>query len=224
MDYCASIGLEDISEGLPSYREEVISVPMDQVLRSAYENLEREITACVHEHRGNASVLGTMLYALLACPDHPYGFGKLVRSEFNPETRSRESFVIAETTGHSTAVAFTALIISGRSLNTTSVTLSRRCQNPTSHSPVKTNNAAVGRNVRFAWNVHSKTGVGCVYQIATRCVSGRNSFSPGFTSNALYHGPILRTASARYSAGECVSVITCWRRASGRSFEVQLCA
>jgi hypothetical protein len=98
MDHCAFIGLEDISEGLPSYREEVISVPMDQVLRAAYEDLEREITACVHEHRGNASVLGTMLNALLAWPDHPYGFGTLVGSEFNPETRSRESFVIAETT------------------------------------------------------------------------------------------------------------------------------
>ena len=97
MDHCAFIGLEDISEGLPSYREEVISVPMDQALRTAYEDLEREITACVHEHRGNASVLGTMLNALLAWPDHPYGFGTLFGSEFNPETRSRENFVIAET-------------------------------------------------------------------------------------------------------------------------------
>jgi hypothetical protein len=98
MDHCAFIGLEDISEGLPSYREDIVSVPMDPVLRSAYEDLEREITACVQEHRGNASVLGTMLNALLAWPDHPYGFGTLVGSEFNPETRSRESFVIAETT------------------------------------------------------------------------------------------------------------------------------
>jgi superfamily II DNA or RNA helicase len=97
MDHCAFIGLEDISEGLPSYREEVVSVAMDKNLRSAYEELEEAITACLHEHRGNSSVLGTMLNSLLAWPDHPYGFGTLLGSEFNPETKCRERFVIAET-------------------------------------------------------------------------------------------------------------------------------
>ena len=38
-----------------------------------------------------------MLNALLAWPDHPYGFGTLYGSEFDPETKCRESFVIAET-------------------------------------------------------------------------------------------------------------------------------
>jgi len=38
-----------------------------------------------------------MLNTLLAWPDHPYGFGTLYGSEFNSETKSRESFVIAET-------------------------------------------------------------------------------------------------------------------------------
>jgi hypothetical protein len=38
-----------------------------------------------------------MLNTLLAWPDHPYGFGTLYGSEFNPETKIRESFVIAET-------------------------------------------------------------------------------------------------------------------------------
>jgi superfamily II DNA or RNA helicase len=97
MDHCAFIGLEDISDGLPSYREDVIPVAMDKPLKNAYEELEKEITACLQEHRGNSSVLSTMLNALLAWPDHPYGFGTLYGSEFNPETKCRERFVIAET-------------------------------------------------------------------------------------------------------------------------------
>ena len=97
MDHCAFIGLEDISDGLPSYREEVVSVGLEEPLKTAYEELEKEITACLKEHRGNSSVVSTMLNTLLAWPDHPYGFGTLYGSEFNPETKSRESFVIAET-------------------------------------------------------------------------------------------------------------------------------
>ena len=97
MDHCAFIGLEDISDGLPSYREEVVSVAMEAPLKTAYEELEEEITACLKEHRGNSSVASTMLNALLAWPDHPYGFGTLYGSEFDPETKCRESFVIAET-------------------------------------------------------------------------------------------------------------------------------
>jgi superfamily II DNA or RNA helicase len=97
MDHCAFIGLEDISDGLPSYREEVVPVAMEEPLKTAYEELEEEITACLKEHRGNSSVASTMLNALLAWPDHPYGFGTLYGSEFDPETKCRESFVIAET-------------------------------------------------------------------------------------------------------------------------------
>jgi hypothetical protein len=37
------------------------------------------------------------LNALLSWPDHPYDFGTLYGSEFDPETRCRERFVIAET-------------------------------------------------------------------------------------------------------------------------------
>jgi superfamily II DNA or RNA helicase len=97
MDHCAFIGLEDISDGLPSYREEVVPVAMEEPLNTAYEELEEEITACLKEHRGNSSVASTMLNALLAWPDHPYGFGTLYGSEFDPETKCRETFVIAET-------------------------------------------------------------------------------------------------------------------------------
>ena len=33
MDHCAFIGLEDISDGLPSYREEVVPVAMEEPLK-----------------------------------------------------------------------------------------------------------------------------------------------------------------------------------------------
>jgi hypothetical protein len=77
MDHCAFVSLEDISASLPSYREEVVPVTMEKVLKTAYEQLEEEITACLKEHRGNHSVVSTMLNTLLAWPDHPYGFGTL---------------------------------------------------------------------------------------------------------------------------------------------------
>jgi superfamily II DNA or RNA helicase len=97
MDNCAFISLEDISDALPSYREEVVSVTMEKPLRATYDELEEEIRKCLKEHRGNSSVASTMLNALLAWPDHPYGFGTLYGSEFDPESRCRERFVIAET-------------------------------------------------------------------------------------------------------------------------------
>ncbi|HWR13475.1 MAG TPA: helicase-related protein [Terriglobales bacterium] len=97
MDHCAFIGLEDISDGLPSYREDVLAVPLEHPLQPAYERLEEEIRACLKEHRGNSSVVAIMLNALLAWPDHPYGFGTLYGSEFNPDAGSRQRFVIAET-------------------------------------------------------------------------------------------------------------------------------
>ena len=40
MDHCAFIGLEDISDGLPSYREDVVPVTMDEALKNAYLDLE----------------------------------------------------------------------------------------------------------------------------------------------------------------------------------------
>jgi len=97
MESCAFISLEDISDALPPYREDVISVPLEEPLKSAYQDLEQEITTCVKQHRGNRSVLSTMLNALLCYPDHPYGFGTLHGSEYDPETKCREQFIIAET-------------------------------------------------------------------------------------------------------------------------------
>jgi hypothetical protein len=91
------VSLEDISDALPPYREEVVSIEMDQPLKKAYEDLEEDIKKALREHRGNQSVISVALNALLAYPDRPFGFGDLMGREFNPETQRREPFLIAET-------------------------------------------------------------------------------------------------------------------------------
>jgi SNF2 family DNA or RNA helicase len=97
MSLGAFVSLEDISDALPPYREEIVSVEMDQPLQNAYEDLEQDIKKALREHRGNQSVASVALNALLAYPDRPYGFGDLIGREFNPETQRREPFLIAAT-------------------------------------------------------------------------------------------------------------------------------
>jgi hypothetical protein len=97
MSLGAFVSLEDISDALPPYREEVVSVEMDQPLQKAYEDLEQDIKKALREHRGNSSVISVALNALLAYPDRPFGFGDLMGREFNPETQRREPFLIAAT-------------------------------------------------------------------------------------------------------------------------------
>jgi hypothetical protein len=97
MSLGAFVSLEDISDALPPYREEVVSVEMDEPLQKAYEDLEEDIKKALREHRGNQSVASVALNALLAYPDRPFGFGDLIGREFNPETQRREPFLIAAT-------------------------------------------------------------------------------------------------------------------------------
>jgi hypothetical protein len=97
MSLGAFVSLEDISDALPPYHEDVVEVEMDQPLKEAYEELERDIKEAMREHRGNQSIISVALNALLAYPDRPYGFGDLMGREFNPETGRRESFLISAT-------------------------------------------------------------------------------------------------------------------------------
>jgi superfamily II DNA or RNA helicase len=97
MRLCAFLFLEDISSELPPYEESYVSVPMDPLMKSAYQELEDAIRKALKEQRGNRSVLSTMLNTLLLYPDHPYGLGTLYGSDFDPELGRRIRFVIAET-------------------------------------------------------------------------------------------------------------------------------
>jgi superfamily II DNA or RNA helicase len=97
MQLCAFVFLEDISGELPPYEESYLSVPMDPLMMTAYRELEDPIRKALKEHRGNRSVLSTMLNTLLLYPDHPYGLGTLYGAEFDPELKRNVRFVIAET-------------------------------------------------------------------------------------------------------------------------------
>jgi superfamily II DNA or RNA helicase len=97
MQLCAFVFLEDISGELPPYEETYLSVAMDPLMMAAYRELEDAIRKALKEHRGNRSVLSTMLNTLLLYPDHPYGLGPLYGSEFDPELTRNVRFVIAET-------------------------------------------------------------------------------------------------------------------------------
>jgi superfamily II DNA or RNA helicase len=97
MQLCAFVFLEDISGELPPYEETYVSVPMDPLMTEAYRELEDNIRKALKEHRGNRSVLSTMLNTLLLYPDHPYGLGTLYGTDFDPELKRKVRFVIAET-------------------------------------------------------------------------------------------------------------------------------
>jgi hypothetical protein len=97
MSLGAFISLEDISEALPPYREEVVSVEMDPPLKEAYKKLEEDVKNALKEHRGNQSVMSVALNALLLYPDRPFRLGNLFGWEYDPATQRRERFLIAET-------------------------------------------------------------------------------------------------------------------------------
>jgi superfamily II DNA or RNA helicase len=95
MDFAAFLSLEDITEALPSYREEVLAVEMDGPLREAYEKLEDDIKEALKANRGNQSVLSVSMNALLLYPDKPFGLGDLTALAYNPETQERERILIS---------------------------------------------------------------------------------------------------------------------------------
>jgi superfamily II DNA or RNA helicase len=97
MQLCTFVFLEDVSRELPPYEETYLSVPMDALMMRAYRELEDAMRKALKEHRGNRSVMSTMLNTLLLYPDHPYGLGTLYGTEFDPELKRNVRFVIAET-------------------------------------------------------------------------------------------------------------------------------
>jgi hypothetical protein len=96
MELGAFVSLEDISDALPSYEEEVVSVEMDSALSEAYKGLEEDIKAALEEHHGNQSVVSTGLNALMLYPDRPFQLGTLFGYATNPDTSERERFVISD--------------------------------------------------------------------------------------------------------------------------------
>jgi hypothetical protein len=71
MNMAAFVSLEDISDALPPYNEEVVAVDMDPALAKAYESLKEDVTEALREHHANSSVVSTAMNALLLYPDRP---------------------------------------------------------------------------------------------------------------------------------------------------------
>jgi hypothetical protein len=102
----AFVSLEDISDALPPYQEEVIPIEMDAPLASAYADLERDIKDALQAHPGNQSVISTGMNALLVYPDRPFGLGDLIGYAVNEETGERERFVISSPPDLEESVAY----------------------------------------------------------------------------------------------------------------------
>ena len=96
MEMGAFVSLEDISDALPSYTEEVISIEMDPPLRAAYEQVEKDIKEALEQHRCNQSVMSVGMNALLVYGDRPYRLGTLYGYAVDPESGQRERFVISD--------------------------------------------------------------------------------------------------------------------------------
>jgi len=96
MNLCAFVNLEDVSEALPGYEETVVNVPMDSVLKRAYSDLEADMVAALKANRKNRSVLSKMLNSLLLYPDHPFDLGDIYGIRFEPGTKRKVRFLIAQ--------------------------------------------------------------------------------------------------------------------------------
>jgi len=67
LDKACFIRLSDIIEGLPPYEENVVSVPLDKVVKENYRALEDDLARAVQTY--GMRVLSSMLQALLSYPD-----------------------------------------------------------------------------------------------------------------------------------------------------------
>jgi len=74
MDWTVFISLNEISENLPSFSEQVIPVNMDADQQDAYSELEKALSDQARDMmaKGDRRLLATMLQTLLTYPDHPF--------------------------------------------------------------------------------------------------------------------------------------------------------
>lgn len=91
MPLAAFVSLEDIAHALPPYREEVVRVEMDDVLKRAYQKLEEEVQEALRKYRGNPSVISVGMNALLLYPGQSLQIGRSLCSTWNCLTASCHS-------------------------------------------------------------------------------------------------------------------------------------
>jgi len=96
MENTAFVSLEDISDQLPPYQEEVIAVGMDKSLAKAYEELEEEIKQTIKAHPKDKALRSIMLNTLLAYPDHAFGWKPIQRKVYNFQSGELEIIEVAD--------------------------------------------------------------------------------------------------------------------------------
>lgn len=71
--------LDELSADLPNFNEYVLPVKMDPELARAYKQVEEEMKTNIRRvmASGNKSCLSLMIHALLAYPDHPFGWSEI---------------------------------------------------------------------------------------------------------------------------------------------------
>lgn len=74
LDKCVFLNLEDIAPDLPPISEDVLRINMDESLNDAYRELESTLSSELRAalRKGNKSLLGTYVNALLSYPDRPF--------------------------------------------------------------------------------------------------------------------------------------------------------
>ena len=79
------LSLKDVAEDLPAYDEHPTAVRLGADLMEAYRALEGKLKEAVADmlRRGNHQLLSGMLHALLAYPDHPFGWQPIGYMEKN---------------------------------------------------------------------------------------------------------------------------------------------
>ncbi len=95
MDTAAFLSLEDISEALPAYEEDVLTVRMDPELEKAYRSLEEDIKKALQEYGKSQSLLSVGMNALLLYPDRPFDIGDLTAYVQDPESGERQKVLVS---------------------------------------------------------------------------------------------------------------------------------
>jgi hypothetical protein len=96
MESTAFVSLEDISDQLPPYEEQIIPVNMDKELAKAYGKVENDIRDAIKKYPKDKGLRSIMLNTLLAYPDHPFGWEPIKRKMLDRRTRSLTVFTVTK--------------------------------------------------------------------------------------------------------------------------------
>jgi SNF2 family DNA or RNA helicase len=80
------LSLDDISNELPPYKEEVLEIPLEGRLESSYTKLEDAFRDALRHNPKHKGLRSLMLQTLLCYPDHPFGWETLTYKVLNMKT------------------------------------------------------------------------------------------------------------------------------------------